>query len=144
MFRHLAGVAEIVDDFPAALAFYRDTLGFEVKQQMGDDYAIVVVPGVLHFGVWNRSHAAECTFGNRAEADRVPLGFTLELEVDQIDQAAERIAASGCPLVQPPREEPWGQTTCRALAPGGGLLGFAVTSWARWLAQPPQAAAGDV
>jgi len=58
MIRHFAGVAEIVDDVNATLAFYRDTLGLEVKQQMGDDYAVVVVPGVLHFGIWNRGHAA--------------------------------------------------------------------------------------
>ncbi len=143
MFRHLAGVAEIVDDFPAALAFYRDTLGFTVKQQMGDDYAIIEMPGILHFGVWNRAHAAEATFGSRDQVDRVPLGFTLEFEVDEAGPAAEAIAAGGCHLVQGPHEEPWGQTTCRAIGLGGGLVGLAVTPWARRISQPPEAA-GDV
>lgn len=82
MVRHLAGVAEIVDDVNAALAFYRDTLGFEVKQQIGDDYAVVAVPGILHFGIWNRAHAALATFGTRDAAERILLGFTLEFEVD--------------------------------------------------------------
>ena len=82
MIRHFAGVAEIVEDVNAALAFYRDTLGLEVKQQMGDDYAVVAVPGVLHFGIWNRGHAALSTFGSRDAADRIPLGFTIEFEVD--------------------------------------------------------------
>ena len=58
MIRHVAGFAEIVDDVPAALGFYRDLLGLEVKFQDGDDYAILLVPGVLHFGIWNRAHAA--------------------------------------------------------------------------------------
>lgn len=143
MLRHLAGVAEIVDDFPAALAVYRDTLGLEVKQQIGDDYAIVEMPGVLHFGVWNRAHAAESTYGSREEAHRVPLGFTLEFEVDEVGQAAEAIAAGGCNVVQGPHDEPWGQTTCRAIGLGGGLVGLAVTPWARRISQPVQAT-GDV
>jgi catechol 2,3-dioxygenase-like lactoylglutathione lyase family enzyme len=135
MVRHLAGVAEIVEDVPAALAFYRDTLGFEVKQQMGDDYAVVAVPGILHFGIWNRGHAALATFGTRDAADRIPLGFTLEFEVDEVPAAAKHVAAAGLDVVQPPHLEPWGQTTCRAIALGGGLVGFAETPWGRKLKQ---------
>ena len=37
MIRHVAGVAEIVDDVPAAVAFYTEALGLEIKQRMGDD-----------------------------------------------------------------------------------------------------------
>jgi len=139
MLRHLAGVAEIVDDVNVALAFYRDTLGLEVKQQVGDDYAVVAVPGVLHFGIWNRTHAALATFGNRDAADRIPLGFTLEFEVDNLERAADEVAAGGCEVVQPPHVEPWGQKTCRAIALGGGLLGFAETPWARDLKQQVEA-----
>ena len=56
--RHIAGIAEIVEDYGAAVAFYRDTLGLDVKEQ-GPGYAIVEAPGVLHFGVWSRATAAE-------------------------------------------------------------------------------------
>jgi catechol 2,3-dioxygenase-like lactoylglutathione lyase family enzyme len=143
MVRHLAGVAEIVEDVPAAVAFYRDTLGFEIKQQQGDDYAVFAVPGILHFGVWSRSAAAQATFGDRAAADSIPLGYHIEFEVDDLNQTAEQIDASQCVLVQPPHEEPWGQKTTRAIGPGGGLIGFAVTPWARRLAQEVQAAQGD-
>ena len=143
MVRHLAGVAEIVEDVPAAVAFYRDTLGFKIKQQMGDDYVVFEVPGILHFGVWSRAAAAEATFGDRAAADSVPLGYTLEFEVDDLDQTAADVDDSQCVLVQPPHTEPWGQKTCRAIAPGGGILGFAITPWARSLAQQVQAAPSD-
>ena len=78
MIRHVAGMAEIVEDVPAALRFYRDVLGLEVKDQVADDYAILVVPGVLHFGVWNRGHAALSTFGSRDAAEKIALGFTME------------------------------------------------------------------
>lgn len=139
MARHLAGVAEIVDDVNAALAFYRDTLGFQVKDQMGDDYAVVIVPGILHFGIWNRGHAALATFGTRDAADRIPLGFTLEFEVDDVDTAAKTVAQAGLEVVQPPHMEPWGQKTTRAVALGGGLLGFAETPWGRTITQQVEA-----
>lgn len=139
MARHLAGVAEIVDDVNAALAFYRDTLGFQVKDQMGDDYAVVIVPGILHFGIWNRGHAALATYGTRDAADRIPLGFTLEFEVDDVDTAAKTVAQAGLEVVQPPHMEPWGQKTTRAVALGGGLLGFAETPWGRTITQQVEA-----
>lgn len=139
MVRHLAGVAEIVDDVNAALAFYRDTLGFQVKDQMGDDYAVVVVPGVLHFGIWNRGHAALATFGTRDAANRIPLGFTIEFEVDDVDTAAKTVASAGLEVVQAPQMEPWGQKTTRAFAPSGALSGFAETPWGRTLKQQVEA-----
>ena len=140
MIRHFAGVAEIVEDVPAALAFYRDTLGLAVKQQMGDDYAVVEVPGVLHFGIWNRSAAALAMFGDRDLADSVPLGFTIEFEVDSVDDAAQVVGESAVMVVQSPQLEPWGQKSFRAIALGGGVLGFAETPWGRALKQ--QVAAG--
>jgi catechol 2,3-dioxygenase-like lactoylglutathione lyase family enzyme len=143
MIRHLAGVAEIVDDVNAAVAFYCETLGLEVKQRMGDDYVVLAVPGILHFGVWSRPAAAVATFGDRAAADSIPLGYTLEFEVDDLEQTASQVDSSPLTVVQPPHMEPWGQKTCRAIAPGGGLLGFAVTPWARRLTLEAQAAQDD-
>lgn len=139
MIRHFAGVAEIVEDVPAALAFYRDTLGLEVKQQMGDDYAVVAVPGMLHFGIWSRAHAAESIFGSRDAADSVPLGYTIEFEAESVDEAARALESSAVTLVQGPQMEPWGQKTCRAVALGGGVLGFAETPWGRQLKQQAEA-----
>ena len=46
MIRHFAGVAEIVEDFEAAVQFYRDTLGLEVES-LSEGYATATVPGVL-------------------------------------------------------------------------------------------------
>lgn len=139
MIRHLAGVAEIVENVPAALAFYRDTLGLEVKQQLGDDYAVVQVPGVLHFGIWSRAHAAASMFGSREAADSVPLGFTIEFEVESVDEAASVVSDSAATLVQGPQMEPWGQKSCRGVALGGGVLGFAETPWGRALQQQVEA-----
>ncbi|MDP2895802.1 MAG: VOC family protein [bacterium] len=143
MVRHVAGVAEIVEDVSKAVRFYRDTLGLEVKQDHGEDYAVVTVSGVLHFGIWDRRAAAESTFGSREYADRIPLGFTLEFEVDDVQEAAKQFKDCGWPITQEPRSEPWGQKTLRIFSPGGGLLGFAETPWARTLVQQLQAAKGE-
>jgi len=146
MIRHFAGIAEIVEDVPQALAFYRDVLGFEVIQQMEDDYAMLSVPGVLHFGVWNRAHAAESTLGSRDRAGEIPLGFTIEFEVDDVNEATEKIETAGSKLFHGRREEPWGQISGRFASPGGGaIIGVAETPWGRKLAQnvvaekPPEA-----
>jgi catechol 2,3-dioxygenase-like lactoylglutathione lyase family enzyme len=143
MIRHLAGLADIVEDVNEALKFYRDTLGLEVKEQDGDDYAVLIVPGVLHFGVWSRAHAAQCMFGDRAAVDRVPLGCTLEFEVDSVDETAAHLKDSDWPVPQGPQTEPWDQKTCRVLSPGGGVLGFAETPWGRKLVKHAEVEAGD-
>ena len=76
MIRHFAGVAEIVEDFEAAVQFYRDTLGLEVES-LSEGYATATIPGVLHFGIWSRAEAAEATYGSSDAAEHVPLGFTI-------------------------------------------------------------------
>ena len=136
MLRHIAGLAEVVEDFEEALKFYRDTLGFQVNEQYPGDYAVVTVSGVLHFGVWNRPHAAEITLGSRDLADKIPLGLTLEFEVDNADQAAAKISREGHRLIHAARQEPWGQRTFRMFSPAGSLLGFAETTWARRITTP--------
>ncbi len=143
MVRHVASVAEVVEDVSKAVRFYRDTLGLEVKQDHGKQYAVVSIPGVLHFGIWDRRAAAESTFGSPECADRIPLGFTLEFEVDDVQETAKQIERSGWEITQGARTEPWGQKTLRVFSPGGGLLGFAETPWARTLVQQLQAAKGD-
>lgn len=139
MIRHLGSIAEIVDDFEAALRFYRETLGLPVEIQPGGGYAVVKVPGVLHFGVWERAHAAEAIFGDRGAQARVPLGFSVGFEVDGVDAAAGALAAAGVALVQGPHDEPWGQRTARFAHPSGALVEVAETPGAR-RAKGPEAA----
>jgi catechol 2,3-dioxygenase-like lactoylglutathione lyase family enzyme len=128
MIRHLAGLAEVVEDVDAAVAFY-EGLGLTVKQD-GPDYAAAELPGVLHFGIWSRGSAAESTYGSRDATDRVPLGFTVGLEVDDVDEAGK---ALGARLARGAQDEPWGQRTARFTSPSGALCEVSVTSWAREL-----------
>ncbi len=142
MVRHVASIAEIVEDVDAAVRFYRDVLGFEVKRDAGAPYALVHVPGILHFGIWERTAAAESVYGDPAQAHRVPLGFSVGFEVDAVRAAVERLQAGGANVLHPPRQEPWGQTTARLLSPGGAVLEVAETPWARTVVSDV-AAAGE-
>ena len=135
MIRHVAGIAEIVDDIYAGVRFYREVLGLTVQHEPGSGYAVVEVPGVLHFSVWARWAAAEATLGSREHAERIPLGLTVGFEVDGVEQAYRTLTARGWPVTQPPKVEEWGQTTSRFHSPSGALCEVSETPWARGLAQ---------
>ncbi len=136
MIRHVASIAEIVDDFDAAVRFYRDALGLAVEPKPDGNYADVLVDGVLHFGIWRRTHAALTIFGDAAAAERVPLGFTLGYEVDSVTGGHEALERAGARIAQGAHVEPWGQTTSRFVSPGGQICEIAETPWARALASP--------
>ena len=135
MIRHLAGIAEIVEDMDAAVGFYRDVLGLTVHHDQGSGYAEVEIGGVLHFGIWLRSGAAETTFGDAGEAHRIPLGFTVGFEVDSTEAASEAVGARGWPIEQAPKRESWGQTTSRFFSASGMLCEFSETPNARRIVQ---------
>ena len=130
MLRHLARIAEVVEDTQAAVHFYRDVLGLEVEV-ISEGYADVTVPGVLHFGIWSRAEAAKATFGRTEYAYRVPLGFSIGFEVDDVRASAEHVGNSGIGIAQPAKTEPWGQRTARFFTTSGALCEVAETPWAR-------------
>ncbi len=131
MIRHVASIGEIVDDVGAAVAFYRDVLGLQVEWTEGSDYATAAVAGAVHFGIWSREAAAEATLGDKGAASKIPLGFTVEFEVDKVQAASDALESRGWEVLQGPRTEDWGQTTSRFMSPSGALCGFAETPWAR-------------
>ena len=138
MLRHLASIAEVVEDVDAAVRFYRDILGLEVEVH-NEGYADVTVPGTLHFGIWSRVEAAKATYGSPEAAERVPLGFTVGFEVDDVAAAEKRLADSGIEVVQPAKTEPWEQVTSRFLTPGGSFCEIAETPWARSITRQMEA-----
>jgi catechol 2,3-dioxygenase-like lactoylglutathione lyase family enzyme len=134
MIRHIAGVAEIVDDIEAAVRFYRETLGLEVDHTAGEGYASVSISGVPHFGIWLRSSAAKMVFGDPSRTDGIALGFTVGFEVDSVAEAESSLRANSTQVIQGSKLEPWGQQTARFLSPSGGLCEFSETPAARRIA----------
>ena len=96
-------------------------LGLEVRHEEGGGYAVVEVQGILHFGIWSRRSAAEATLGDPKAVDRVPLGFSVGFEVDDVSASSQKIKAKGWTVVQLPKRESWGQETSRFLSPSGAL-----------------------
>jgi catechol 2,3-dioxygenase-like lactoylglutathione lyase family enzyme len=133
MIRHVASIAEIVDDFDAAVRFYRDALGLTVEPKPDGNYAEVSVDGVPHFGIWRRAHAALIIHGDATATDKVPLGFTVGFEVDRVEEGEGRLRQAGAGVVQANHLEPWGQRTARFVVPSGGVCEIAETPWARRL-----------
>jgi catechol 2,3-dioxygenase-like lactoylglutathione lyase family enzyme len=125
--RHVAGFGEVVEDVEEAARFYR-SLGLEVKVENG--YGVVEVPGVMHFGLWDRRDAAESTYGSPDAADRVALGFRLGLEADSVDAM---VGPLGAVVVGEPKDEPWGQRVLRFRTPSGTIAEVCETAWAREL-----------
>lgn len=128
MIRHLASVAEIVDDVDAAAKLY-EKLGLVVRREQ-EGYAVVELRGVLHFGLWSREEAATSTFGDSGSADRIPLGFTVGFEVDDVDDEA---IVPRHAMLRGAEDEPWGQRTLRFVTASGALAELSVSPWARRL-----------
>jgi catechol 2,3-dioxygenase-like lactoylglutathione lyase family enzyme len=137
--RHVASVAEIVDDVAAATAFYRDVLGMEVEHEPDSPYAVVKIPGIAHYGLWSRSHAAETLYGDAGKSGQVPLGISIAFEAESLKPAIEHVRSNGGEVIQDFREEPWGQKSARFLLPSGAVGELAETPWARNLPTTIQA-----
>ncbi len=131
MIRHIAGLAEVVDDIETAVKYYREVLKLEVNHTSGEPYAMINLPGVLHLAIWDRKHCAEITFGDADQVDKVPLGFHVGFEVDNVKDDTAQIESRNGTFVQQPQEEPWGQTTSRFYMPSGALCELSETPWAR-------------
>jgi uncharacterized glyoxalase superfamily protein PhnB len=118
------------DDPEAALTFYRDTLGFEVRNDVGfkgmhwitvgpsgqPDTNIVLYPPTATPGITDdeRSTIAEMmakgTFAS------------LNLATKNVDEVFERLQANGAEVVQEPTDQPYGLRDCAFRDPSGNLL----------------------
>jgi uncharacterized glyoxalase superfamily protein PhnB len=120
------------DDPEASLAFYRDTLGFEVRNDVGyggmrwitvgpagqPGTSIVLEPAVIpgHRGVTDDER--------RTIAEMMAKGTYagINLATKDLDGAFERLQASGAEVVQEPTEQPYGVRDCAFRDPAGNLI----------------------
>jgi uncharacterized glyoxalase superfamily protein PhnB len=118
------------DDPDASLGFYRDTLGFEVRLDVGGgkmrwitvgppnqpDTSIVLYPPGATPGVTDDERRviaemmAKGTFG------------TLLLATKDLDGTFERLAAGDAEVVQEPTEQPYGVRDCALRDPAGNMV----------------------
>jgi uncharacterized glyoxalase superfamily protein PhnB len=118
------------DDPGAALAFYRDTLGFEVRNDVGyrgmhwitvgppgqPGTSIVLYPPGGSPGVTDDER--------RTIAEMMAKGTyaIITLATKDLDGTFERLQASGAEVVQEPIEQPYGVRDCAFRDPAGNLI----------------------
>ncbi len=118
-------------DAEAALAFYRDVLGFEVRQDVGQgatmrwitvgpvgqpDTAIVLNPPAAVPGLTDDER--------RMLAEVVAKGayFGVNLATTDLDATFEALAGRGAEVVQEPTDQPWGARDFAVRDPSGNLI----------------------
>ena len=118
------------DDPDAALTFYRDTLGFEVRNDVDyrglrwitvgpagqPDTAIVLHPPGADPGITDDER--------RVIAEMMAKGTYagINLSTRDLDDVFERLQARDVDVVQEPTEQPWGIRDCAVRDPAGNLI----------------------
>ena len=125
----LDGFGLLVSDMPKMIRFYRDVLGFEIKEAEDTKNVYLVKDGTL-FLLYGRNDFEAMT-NHRYEYIKGLNGhFEIALYVDTFDEvdAAFRHAVNhgGVPVMEP-TTEPWGQRTCYIADPEGNLI--EIGSW---------------
>ena len=125
----LDGFGIFVEDMASMVRFYRDVLGFEIKEAEDTSNVYLVKDGTL-FLLYGRKDFENMT-GRRYEYVRGLNGHTeIALYVDtfdEVDEAFKRIVENGGKAVFEPTTEPWGQRTCYIADPEGNLI--EIGSW---------------
>jgi lactoylglutathione lyase len=121
--RRLTFVALSVSDLGGSTHFYRTLLGVPLRDESHDEdlndpwyggphAAYSWKDGAfLHFAIYP-SHEPQ-----RPVATAAQIGF----HVEDFDEVHERATQAGIPVVQEPRDEPWGRTA-RYLDPDGNIV----------------------
>jgi uncharacterized glyoxalase superfamily protein PhnB len=118
-----------VDDHELAVAFYRDVLGFEVRNDVkfeGMRWTTVGSPSqpevniVLQPPITNPNSSPD---DKQALADLTTKGlFGLVFTTDDVDATFERIQSSGAEVLQEPTDQFYGMRDCAFRDPSGNMV----------------------
>ena len=127
----LDGFGLLVNDMGRMIRFYRDVLGFEIKENEDTENVYLVKDGTL-FLLYGRKDFEKLTSHEYEYVKGLNGHFELALYVDtfdEVDEAYKHIVESGSTGVMKPTTEPWGQRTCYIRDPEGNLI--EIGSWNR-------------
>jgi predicted enzyme related to lactoylglutathione lyase len=120
-----------VDDHDKALAFYRDAVGLEVRNDVGFEgmrWVTVAAPGqdaeiVLEPPAMNPDASAA---DKQTIEDLMAKGLMgrVVFTVDDCDATFERVRASGAEVIQEPMDQQYGVRDCAFRDPSGNLARF--------------------
>jgi predicted enzyme related to lactoylglutathione lyase len=119
-----------VHDPEAALGFYRDALGLEVRNDVtAGEFRWVTVgaPGQAVDVVLSQPHGGRSQTEGDALLTLVTQG-SLQAAIfraDDLDATFEKVRASGAEVLQEPVSQPWGARDCAFRDPSGNLVRIA-------------------
>lgn len=119
-----------VHDPDAALGFYRDALGLEVRNDVEADgfrWVTVGAPGQDLDVVLSQPHGGRSQAEGDALLSLVTKG-SLQAAIfraDDLDATFARVAASGAEVLEEPTSQPWGVRDCAFRDPSGNLVRIA-------------------
>jgi uncharacterized glyoxalase superfamily protein PhnB len=116
-----------VHDPDLALAFYCDTLGLEVRNDVArEDFRWITVGAASQPGV--EIVLTNYLHGSPADGDAISALVAkgalngVHFHSDDLDATFEKLSASGAEVVQEPTDQPWGTRDCAVRDPSGNLV----------------------
>ncbi len=120
----LDGFGIMVDDMPVMVRFYRDVLGFEIKEEEDTSNVFLEKDGTL-FLLYRKSDFEKMTNRKFSYCSGINGHFEIALGVENyaaVDKAYADVTGAGAEGIMEPTTEPWGQRTCYIADPEGNLI----------------------
>ena len=121
---NLDGFGLFVEDMPKMIKFYRDVLGFEIKEEENAINVYLIKDGTL-FMLYERKNFEKMTNRKYEYIKNFNGHFEIALYVDtfeEVDKIYNEVINKGAKSVLEPVTEPWGQRTCYIADPEGNLI----------------------
>lgn len=125
----LDGFGLLVNDMGTMIRFYRDVLGFEIKESEDASNVYLVKDGTL-FLLYPRKDFESMTSRKYEYVKGLNGHSEIALYVDtfeEVDLEYQKAINNGAVSVLGPTTEPWGQRTCYIADPEGNLI--EIGSW---------------
>lgn len=120
----LDGFGLFVNDMAEMIRFYRDVLGFEIKEDENTSNVYLVKDGTL-FLLYGRNDFEKMTSRKYEYLKGINGHFEIALYVDtfeEVDIEYHKAISKGATSILEPVTEPWGQRTCYIADPEGNLI----------------------
>ena len=120
----LDGFGIFVEDMPTMVRFYRDVLGFAIREEENASNVYLEKDGTL-FLLFRRSDFERMTGRRFGYAGGVNGHYEIALSVENyaaVDAAFREVVSKGAEPIMEPTTEPWGQRTCYVADPEGNLV----------------------